>query len=82
MFDSSVVRGERISFSLNQVIAGWTEGLQLMTPGETRRLWIPEALAYKARAQHARTRARNCPRHHSRSAHTGHARAPQGHACV
>ena len=47
MFDSSVTRGANITFGLNQVIAGWTEGLQLMTPGETRRLWIPEALAYK-----------------------------------
>jgi peptidylprolyl isomerase len=47
MFDSSVARNEPISFGLNQVIAGWTEGVQLMVVGETRRLWIPEALAYK-----------------------------------
>jgi peptidylprolyl isomerase len=47
MFDSSVVRGENITFGLNQVIPGWTEGLQLMSVGETRRLWIPEALAYR-----------------------------------
>jgi peptidylprolyl isomerase len=47
MFDSSVVRGETISFGLNQVIAGWTEGLQLMVNGEKRRFWIPEKLAYK-----------------------------------
>lgn len=46
MFDSSVTRGERITFGLNQVIPGWTQGLQLMTPGETRRLWIPSELAY------------------------------------
>jgi FKBP-type peptidyl-prolyl cis-trans isomerase len=46
MFDSSVARGEPISFGLNQVIAGWTEGVQLMVEGETRRLWIPERLAY------------------------------------
>jgi peptidylprolyl isomerase len=46
MFDSSVARNEPISFGLNQVIAGWTEGVQLMVEGETRRLWIPENLAY------------------------------------
>lgn len=46
MFDSSVTRKEPISFGLNQVIPGWTEGVQLMVEGETRRLWIPEKLAY------------------------------------
>ena len=46
MFDSSVKRGEPSSFPLNRVIAGWTEGLQLMVVGEKRRLWIPEDLAY------------------------------------
>lgn len=46
MFDSSVVRGEPITFPLNGVIPGWTEGLQLMVVGEKRRLWIPAALAY------------------------------------
>jgi FKBP-type peptidyl-prolyl cis-trans isomerase len=50
MFDSSVPRGEPSTFPLDLVIAGWTEGLQLMVAGETRRLWIPEALAY--RGQH------------------------------
>src|SRR3954468_14948625 len=47
MFDSSVARDEPITFGLNQVIAGWTEGVQLMVEGERRRLWIPEKLAYQ-----------------------------------
>jgi peptidylprolyl isomerase len=47
MFDSSITRGEAAEFPLNGVIAGWTEGVQLMTVGEKRRFWIPEALAYK-----------------------------------
>lgn len=46
MFDSSVARGEPISFALNGVIPGWTEGLQLMVEGEKRRFWIPANLAY------------------------------------
>ena len=46
-FDSSVSRGSPAQFALNAVIAGWTEGLQLMVEGEERRLWIPEALAYR-----------------------------------
>lgn len=46
MFDSSVARGEPISFPLNGVIAGWTEGVQLMVEGEKRRFWIPGRLAY------------------------------------
>jgi FKBP-type peptidyl-prolyl cis-trans isomerase len=49
MFDSSVKRGKTTSFPLNAVIKGWTEGLQLMVEGETRRLWIPEELAYGGR---------------------------------
>ncbi len=48
-FDSSVERNETISFPLNRVIAGWTEGVQLMVVGEKRRFWIPEALAYQGR---------------------------------
>ena len=46
MFDSSVARGEKISFPLNQVIAGWTEGVSMMSVGEKRRFWIPAKLAY------------------------------------
>ena len=49
MFDSSVVRQESISFPLNKVIEGWQEGVMLMVEGETRRLWIPQDLAYKGR---------------------------------
>jgi peptidylprolyl isomerase len=47
MFDTSVEKGQPISFGLDQVISGWTEGLQLMTVGERMRFWIPEKLAYK-----------------------------------
>ena len=50
MFDSSVVRGEPATFTLNGVIAGWTEGLQLMVEGEKTRFWIPEKLAYKGQS--------------------------------
>ena len=46
LFDSSIVRGESISFPLNRVIKGWTEGVQLMVVGEKRRFWIPASLAY------------------------------------
>jgi FKBP-type peptidyl-prolyl cis-trans isomerase len=46
LFDSSVSRGQPTSFPLNGVIAGWTEGLQLMVEGESRRFWIPAKMAY------------------------------------
>ncbi|MCG7560600.1 MULTISPECIES: FKBP-type peptidyl-prolyl cis-trans isomerase [Pseudoalteromonas] len=50
VFDSSVVRGESISFGLNQVIAGWTEGVQLMTVGDKYRFFIGPDLGYGDRA--------------------------------
>jgi FKBP-type peptidyl-prolyl cis-trans isomerase len=50
MFDSSIVRGKPSTFGVSRVIPGFSEGLQLMVPGETRRLWIPESLAYKGAA--------------------------------
>ena len=46
VFDSTVERGEPISFALNRVIAGWTEGLQLMSVGAKYRFFIPYNLAY------------------------------------
>lgn len=48
VFDSSVQRGEPISFPLNRVIPGWTEGLQLMKVGDKFRFEIPAPLAYGA----------------------------------
>ena len=50
MFDSSVARGQTITFPLSGVIAGWTEGVQTMTVGEKKRFWIPGALAYGDKA--------------------------------
>ncbi|MCL1141353.1 FKBP-type peptidyl-prolyl cis-trans isomerase [Shewanella gaetbuli] len=50
VFDSSVERGQTISFGLNQVIPGWTEGLQLMSVGDKFRFYIPSQLAYGNRS--------------------------------
>lgn len=46
IFDSSIERGEPIVFGVSQVIAGWTEALQLMTPGSRWMLYIPPDLGY------------------------------------
>lgn len=46
-FDSSISKGQPIEFSLDGVIPGWTEGVQMMVEGEKRRFWIPARLAYE-----------------------------------
>jgi FKBP-type peptidyl-prolyl cis-trans isomerase len=46
MFESSVIKGQPASFPLDAVIRGWTEGIQLMVVGESRRFWIPGRMAY------------------------------------
>ena len=50
MFDSTVARGTESTFPLDRVMAGWRECVILMTIGETRRCWVPQALAYNGRA--------------------------------
>jgi len=50
VFDSSVDRGQPISFGLHQVISGWTEGVQLMVEGDKFRFYIPSKLAYGNRS--------------------------------
>ncbi len=51
VFDSSIERGEPIDFALDRVIPGWTEGLQLMSPGAKYRLFVPYHMAYRDMAQ-------------------------------
>jgi FKBP-type peptidyl-prolyl cis-trans isomerase len=51
VFDSSYERGSPVEFNLDQVISGWTEGLQLMSEGSEYRFFIPANLAYGANSQ-------------------------------
>jgi peptidylprolyl isomerase len=50
MFDSSVVRGRSTTLPVKSMMPGLGEGVQLMQVGESRRLWIPQSLAYKGQA--------------------------------
>jgi FKBP-type peptidyl-prolyl cis-trans isomerase len=45
--DSSIPKGSPLTIGLDEVITGWTEGVQLMVEGEKRRFWIPARLAYE-----------------------------------
>ncbi len=54
VFDSSVERGQPATFGLNQVISGWTEGVQLMSPGDKFKFFLPYNLAYGDRAAGAK----------------------------
>ena len=51
VFDSSIERGSTATFGLNEVIAGWTEGLQLMSVGEKYKFYVPANLGYGANAR-------------------------------
>ena len=50
MLDSSIVRGKPVSMQVKKLLPGFGEGVQMMVVGETRRLWVPEKLAYKGEA--------------------------------
>jgi FKBP-type peptidyl-prolyl cis-trans isomerase len=47
MFDSSVVRGRPVTLQVKHMLPGFGEGVQMMVVGESRRMWIPQSLAYK-----------------------------------
>jgi FKBP-type peptidyl-prolyl cis-trans isomerase len=53
LFDSSITRGEPVTLALSSVpLKGWTEGVQLMVPGEKTRFWMPPELAYGSNSAH------------------------------
>jgi FKBP-type peptidyl-prolyl cis-trans isomerase len=49
LVDTTIAKGQPATLPVNRVIAGWSEGLQLMTTGEKTVFWIPEDLAYAGR---------------------------------